>query len=112
MILRVILGMTLFLGSLALGWWLHRRGYLTEARASRLVRFIVDGGDLVRLRAEHWTTHTLLLWAGADRCVAREVGSAEVLAVERIRVLAGVEPENGESRGIAICARNQQHTGQ
>jgi alpha-beta hydrolase superfamily lysophospholipase len=36
----------------------------------RLVRFIVDGGLLVRQRAPQWTVPTLLLYAGADRCVA------------------------------------------
>ena len=41
----------------------------------RLVRFIVDGGELVRTVAPFWRTPTLLLWAGADRCVA-PAGSA------------------------------------
>ena len=36
----------------------------------RLVRFIVDGGLLVRQAAPRWATPTLLLYAGADRCVA------------------------------------------
>jgi len=36
----------------------------------RLVRFIVDGGLLVRASAARWATPTLLLYAGADRCVA------------------------------------------
>jgi alpha-beta hydrolase superfamily lysophospholipase len=36
----------------------------------RLVRFIVDGGELVRARAPQWTLRTLLIYAGADRCVA------------------------------------------
>lgn len=36
----------------------------------RLVRFIVDAGLLVRQRAAQWTVPTLLLYAGADRCVA------------------------------------------
>jgi alpha-beta hydrolase superfamily lysophospholipase len=36
----------------------------------RLVRFIVDAGLLVRQRAAHWAVPTLLLYAGADRCVA------------------------------------------
>ncbi|WP_425256673.1 lysophospholipase [Rubrivivax sp. RP6-9] len=45
----------------------------------RLVRSIVDGGALVRARAPLWTTHTLLLWAGADRCVD-PVGSAAFAA--------------------------------
>ncbi len=37
---------------------------------ARLARFILDGGALVRASAPRWTTPTLLLWAGADRCVA------------------------------------------
>ncbi|MDP1912261.1 alpha/beta hydrolase [Brevundimonas sp.] len=36
----------------------------------RLVRFIVDAGARVRQRAPQWRTPTLLLWGGADRCVA------------------------------------------
>ncbi len=36
----------------------------------RLARFIVDAGVLVRQRAPQWATPTLLLYAGADRCVA------------------------------------------
>jgi alpha-beta hydrolase superfamily lysophospholipase len=42
----------------------------------RLVRFIVDAGALVRRRAPAWQLPTLLLYAGADRCVAPR-GSAE-----------------------------------
>jgi alpha-beta hydrolase superfamily lysophospholipase len=45
----------------------------------RLARFIVDGGVRVRGLASRWTTPTLLLWAGADRCVA-PAGSAEFAA--------------------------------
>ena len=51
---RVILGMALFLGSLAVGWWLHQRGVLTEARASRLVRFIVTGPSPLVLCLSFW----------------------------------------------------------
>ncbi len=36
----------------------------------RLARFILDGGALVRRLAPLWRVPTLLLWAGADRCVA------------------------------------------
>jgi alpha-beta hydrolase superfamily lysophospholipase len=36
----------------------------------RLARFIVDGGELVRERAASWRLPTLLMYAGADRCVA------------------------------------------
>lgn len=41
----------------------------------RLVRFIVDAGVLVQSRAAQWRMPTLLMWAGADRCVA-PAGSA------------------------------------
>ena len=36
----------------------------------RLVRFIVDGGALAIGRAAQWRVPTLLMWAGADRCVS------------------------------------------
>ena len=45
----------------------------------RLVRFIVDGGQQVIHRAPQWTLPTLLMWAGADRCVS-PVGSARFAA--------------------------------
>lgn len=45
----------------------------------RLARFIVDGGVLVRARAPQWRVPTLLMWAGADRCVA-PAGSAAFAA--------------------------------
>jgi alpha-beta hydrolase superfamily lysophospholipase len=51
-----------------------------------LVRFIVDAGRLVQLRAPHWRTPTLLLWAGADRCVA-PAGSAAFAAAAPASVL-------------------------
>lgn len=44
---------------------------LTHDRITpRLSRFIVDGGARVRSLAPRWATPTLLLYAGADRCVA------------------------------------------
>ena len=45
----------------------------------RLVRFIVDAGRDVLALAPRWRTPTLLLWAGADRCVA-PAGSAAFAA--------------------------------
>jgi len=45
----------------------------------RLVRFIVDAGRLVLERAPSWSVPTLLLWAGADRCVS-PAGSAAFAA--------------------------------
>ena len=49
----------------------------------RLVRFIVDEGLRVQSRAARWKLPTLLLWAGADRCVAPS-GSANFAAVAPI----------------------------
>lgn len=72
----------------------------------RLVRFIVDGGQQVREAAPRWRVPTLLLWAGADRCVA-PAGSAAFAAaappgVVRAQAFAGLaheifnEPEKDE----------------
>lgn len=41
-----------------------------ERITPRLARFILEGGALVRRLAPLWRVPTLLLWAGADRCVA------------------------------------------
>ena len=49
----------------------------------RLVRFIVDGGVLVRQQAPQWRTPTLLLYAGADRCVAPSGSAAFAAAAPR-----------------------------
>jgi len=49
----------------------------------RLARFIVDAGALVRARAARWTVPTLLLWAGADRCVAPAGSAAFAAAAPR-----------------------------
>jgi alpha-beta hydrolase superfamily lysophospholipase len=54
---------------------------------ARLVRFIVDAGRLVRARAPQWRTPTLLMWAGADRCVA-PAGSAAFAAAAPAGVLS------------------------
>ena len=56
--------------------------------APRLVRFIVDGGLLVRGRAPEWTLPTLLMWAGADRCVAPAGSAAFAAAAPRDVVTA------------------------
>ncbi|MDE2145664.1 MAG: lysophospholipase [Burkholderiales bacterium] len=45
----------------------------------RLLRFMLDAGQRVAERAPAWRTPTLLLWAGADRCV-RPAGSAAFAA--------------------------------
>jgi alpha-beta hydrolase superfamily lysophospholipase len=50
----------------------------------RLVRFIVDGGAFVR-GWRRWRVPTLLLWAGADRCVAPAGSAAFAAAAPRRR---------------------------
>jgi len=72
----------------------------------RLVRFILDAGVTVRALAGRWRVPTLLMWAGADRCVA-PAGSAEMAerappAVLQARAFPGLaheifnEPERDE----------------
>jgi alpha-beta hydrolase superfamily lysophospholipase len=56
----------------------------------RLVRFIVDGGEFVRAHAPRWRVPTLLMWAGADRCVAPR-GSAAFAAAAPAGVLSAHE---------------------
>jgi alpha-beta hydrolase superfamily lysophospholipase len=56
----------------------------------RLVRFIVEGGRLVRSRAACWRVPTLLMWAGADRCVA-PAGSAAFAQAAPAHVLTARE---------------------
>ena len=46
---------------------------------ARLARFIVSEGETVRDAAPRWRVPTLLMWAGADRCVA-PAGSAAFAA--------------------------------
>ena len=58
----------------------------------RLVRFIVDAGVLVRQRAPQWCTPTLLLWAGADRCVAAAGSAAFVAAAPAAVITAQAYP--------------------
>jgi alpha-beta hydrolase superfamily lysophospholipase len=54
----------------------------------RLVRFFVDGGAFVLERAPRWRTPTLLMWAGADRCVAPRGSAAFAAAAPRSVVQA------------------------
>lgn len=56
----------------------------------RLGRAIVDGGAFAQLRAAHWSVPTLLMWAGADRCVAPR-GSASFAAAAPKTVLTARE---------------------
>jgi len=53
-----------------------------------LARFIVDGGTLVRGAAPRWRVPTLLMWAGADRCVAPGGSAAFAAAAPREVVTA------------------------
>jgi alpha-beta hydrolase superfamily lysophospholipase len=72
----------------------------------RLVRFMVDGGQWVRQHAAEWRVPTLLLWAGADRCVASAGSEAfaaaappQIVSHKRYPALAHEifnEPERGE----------------
>ncbi|CAM3960045.1 alpha/beta hydrolase [Roseateles saccharophilus] len=50
---------------------------------ARLTRFIVDGGAQVIAAAPRWTLPTLLMWAGADRCVAPRGSEAFAAAAPR-----------------------------
>lgn len=52
----------------------------------RLARFIVDAGRLVREQAAKWRLPTLLLYAGADRCVAPSGSQAFAAAAPRATV--------------------------
>ena len=58
--------------------------------APRLARFVVDGGDFVRRAAPRWSAPTLLLYAGADRCVP-PAGSAAFAAAAPKAVVAARE---------------------
>jgi hypothetical protein len=59
----------------------------------RLVRFIVAAGALLLASAPRWTTPTLLLYAGADRCVAPRGSEDFAAAAPRTAVLAQRYPE-------------------
>ena len=52
--IRLGSGLGLFTGSLAIGWWLHRGRILTEARASRLMRWLVIGPSPLTLCLAFW----------------------------------------------------------
>lgn len=51
--------------------------------SAKLVRFIVDSGELVRALAAQWRIPTLLMYAGADRCVAPRGSAAFADAAPR-----------------------------
>jgi alpha-beta hydrolase superfamily lysophospholipase len=75
----------------------------------RLVRFIVDAGSLVRQQAAAWATPTLLLYAGADRCVApggsAAFAAAAPLALVQSRCYAGLAHEifNAPEQGWVLA---------
>jgi len=48
---------------------------------ARMTRFIVDAGARVIADAPRWALPTLLMWAGADRCVAPRGSEAFASAV-------------------------------
>lgn len=84
------------------GWLSHDpavvKAYVDDALThdrvtARLVRFIVDSGSLVRQAAPSWATPTLLLWAGADRCVAPAGSAAFAQAVPAAVVTSQVYPD-------------------
>lgn len=60
----------------------------------RLAAFILSAGEAVRARAAAWQLPTLLLWAGADRCVAPRGSAAFAAAapptVVRAKAYAGL----------------------
>ena len=60
--------------------------------APRLARFVVDGGPFVQHVAPRWTVPTLLLYAGADRCVPPAGSAAFAAAAPKELVTARVYP--------------------
>jgi alpha-beta hydrolase superfamily lysophospholipase len=52
----------------------------------RLARFIVDSGKVIAQRAGAWRLPTLLMWAGADRCVAPSGSRDFAVAAPRVLV--------------------------
>jgi len=76
--------------------WISRdpqvvRNYVDDTRVHNrmtplLARFIVDAGRQVIARAAKWRTPTLLLWAGADRCVSPRGSAAFAAAAPKDRV--------------------------
>jgi alpha-beta hydrolase superfamily lysophospholipase len=59
----------------------------------RLVRFIVDGGAVALAAAPRWPVPTLLMWAGADRCVAPRGSAAFAAAAPPEMVQARAWPD-------------------
>jgi alpha-beta hydrolase superfamily lysophospholipase len=102
--------------------WISRdpqvvRNYIDDTRVHNrvtplLARFIVDAGQQVLARAATWRTPTLLLWAGADRCVSPRGSAAFAAAAPkallRSRCFDGLaheifnEPERDYVVGVLI----------
>ena len=59
----------------------------------RLVRCMLDGSAQVLARAPQWRVPTLLLWAGADRCVAPRGSAAFAAAAPPAWVASQAYPE-------------------
>jgi alpha-beta hydrolase superfamily lysophospholipase len=85
---------------------------------ARLTRFIVDGGQRVIGDAPRWTVKTLLMWAGADRCVSPR-GSEAFAAAAPAHVVAtkpwtGIfheivnEPEQAEVIAVLTAWLNRE----
>jgi alpha-beta hydrolase superfamily lysophospholipase len=76
----------------------------------RLVRFMIDAGQTVRERAAHWRVPTLLMWAGADRCVdaagCAELGARAPAALLSHRAWDAMSHEifNEPQRGVVVQA--------
>jgi alpha-beta hydrolase superfamily lysophospholipase len=110
--------------------WISREPAVVEAYVDdaqvhdritpRLVRFMVDAGERVRGCAPQWRVPTLLLWAGADRCVAprgsRAFADAAPVSVVQSHCFDGLfheifnEPEKAEvfeRLGLWLAARGQ-----
>ncbi|MCC7151234.1 MAG: lysophospholipase [Rubrivivax sp.] len=72
----------------------YRTDPLVHGRiCARLARFILEGGEQVRALAPRWPTPTLLLWSGADRCVAPAGSAAFAAAAPPAVVRHQVFPE-------------------
>ncbi len=57
MLLRLTFSLSLFLGSMGAGWWLHRRSLLTELSAAQLVRWVVTVSSPIVLCLSLWKTN-------------------------------------------------------
>jgi predicted permease len=55
MLVRLALGLGLFLGSMGIGWWLNRAGWLDQRRASAVIRWTVVTVSPVTLTLSFWS---------------------------------------------------------